>query len=343
MANPRVLEVKITEGIGGWGFTFSDLVERLRGFKGEKIVVPINSYGGSVLDGLAIYNTLIGRSEQITTKIIGYGLSMGSVLFMAGEERIMPENSYLMIHNPRALTFGDEKEHSNRAELLKAMQEDLLNIYAKRTKYSKKKLRQMMNEETWLTAQQALEMGFATSLSKGVEFEASVDLGDFQNVPVNLKNSVMKKTWKEKFQEGLAVFSNLLNDVEEVEASVETTVEDDVETTVEDAVETTVEANAGTTIESGVEIPSASEDAPAFVSEDDMDEVVASMTNQFTALAGQITDLAARIKAVEQNLAQAKVTGKIKVKADSAPALSNSEKVFVEKAKVKVGTEAKYD
>ena len=203
------LQIKITDEIGGWGFGFSDLTDQLAGFNGEEIKVPINSYGGSVLDGIAIYNTLLGRKENVETHIIGYAMSMGTVIACSGDVCSMPENGYYMIHNPLKLAIGDHREMEHSAKILSMMKEDIAQIYKRKTGLSLTKIKSMMDAETWLSAKEAKKLGFVDTLTKGAQFEASykpVDFDKYVNIPEGLfTNEISKEeknnkmNWREKF------------------------------------------------------------------------------------------------------------------------------------------------
>lgn len=180
------LTIKIFDEIGGWGFNMQSLVEQLKGFKGNKINVPINSYGGSVLEGLAIFSTLKGRQEEINTSVVGYALSMGSIIAMAGDNVSMPENGYMMIHNPMNVAFGDANEMEKNAELLREFKNQLAKIYSKRTGLTLARINKMMDEETWLNAKDAKALGFIDKITPAAEFEASFDPSQFLNTPKEL-------------------------------------------------------------------------------------------------------------------------------------------------------------
>lgn len=188
------LQINIFDEIGGWGFTFNSLTDQLKGFKGQRIKVPINSFGGSVFEGMAIYNTLLGRSEFIEAHIVGYAMSMGSVIAMAADEVTMPENGYFMIHNPVNAEYGDADDMESMSGVLRMITDDLANIYAKKTGLTVNKVKKMMKAETWLNAKEAKKMGFVDRLTKGANFEASFkpeQIANYHNIPDNLKNNIM--------------------------------------------------------------------------------------------------------------------------------------------------------
>lgn len=131
------------------------------------INVYINSYGGEVGEGLAIYNALKRHPAQVTTYCDGFACSIASVIFMAGDKRVMGNPSRLMIHDAWTSVYGAN------ADELRKQADDLDNVtaasvkaYMARINIEEEKLREMMKAETWLTEEEALEMGFATDVDE---------------------------------------------------------------------------------------------------------------------------------------------------------------------------------
>ena len=130
------------------------------------LTVRINSMGGSVSEGLAIYNLLNDFKGQVTTIVDGFACSAASVIFMAGDKRIVPESGLLMIHNAWGYAEGDSNAMKKRAEDLEKITQPSVNIYCSKTGLEESKVKEMMNDETWITSQEALELGFATTIEK---------------------------------------------------------------------------------------------------------------------------------------------------------------------------------
>ena len=143
--------------------TFS---EALKEVDTPNLTVRINSYGGSVSEALAIYSLLRDCGLNIITKVDGFACSAASVIFMAGDERIVPESGLIMIHNAWSVAEGDSNALKKAAEDLEIITSPSLEIYAKKTKLSKEELKVMMDKETWINSSQAFEYGFATVLNK---------------------------------------------------------------------------------------------------------------------------------------------------------------------------------
>ena len=129
----------------------------------DEIDVYINSYGGSVSAGLTIYNQLKNHPAKIRTHIDGFACSIASIIFLAGDERIMQDASLLMIHNPFCMTVGNANELRKTADDLEKMAQVSVDIYCQVTGLDKTVIKEMMDNETWITGEDAKEMGFATS------------------------------------------------------------------------------------------------------------------------------------------------------------------------------------
>lgn len=130
------------------------------------INVYINSYGGEVKEGLAIYQALKRHKAKINTYTDSFACSIASVIFMAGDNRYMYESSLLMIHNAWITFIGNAEELRKKADDLDKITELSVSIYLKNINISESELRKLMDEETWITSQEAKEMGFATKVLK---------------------------------------------------------------------------------------------------------------------------------------------------------------------------------
>lgn len=130
----------------------------------ENIDVFINSNGGSVSEGLAIYNILRRHSAKVTTYCDGFACSAASVVFMAGDERIMSNASLLMIHNAWILAQGNAEELRKQADDLDKITEASVNAYMNHVNISEDELKEMMRDETWIDCDEALEKGFCTQI-----------------------------------------------------------------------------------------------------------------------------------------------------------------------------------
>lgn len=155
--------------IVSWEWLESDvssytLAKEIEGLDVDVINVFINSYGGEVAEGLAIYNQLRRHKAKVKTYCDGFACSIASVIFMAGDERIMANASLLMIHNAWRFTWGNSNELRKEADDLELMNQATVNAYMNHINITEDELKTMMDDETWIAPADALEMGFATSV-----------------------------------------------------------------------------------------------------------------------------------------------------------------------------------
>lgn len=160
------LELDIYDVIGeGWffdGVTAKNVRSKLRAAGDVKLIkVRINSGGGDVFDGLAIYNLLAQHSARVEVDIDGLAASMASVIAMAGDEVRMGASAFMMIHNPWTVAVGESSEMREAADLLDKMQGSLADAYVARTGIAKDDVLAMMNAETWFSSAEAVAKGFA--------------------------------------------------------------------------------------------------------------------------------------------------------------------------------------
>ena len=135
----------------------------------SQINVYINSYGGEVAEGLAIYNALKRHPAKVVTYCDGFACSIASVIFMAGEERIMCNPSFLMIHDAWSFAQGNADELRKQADDLEKITTASVEAYMAHCNLTEEELRAKMKAETWLTHAEAVEMGFATGEAEAEE------------------------------------------------------------------------------------------------------------------------------------------------------------------------------
>ena len=153
----------------GWKWSESDvsandIVNKLQSVNASKIDVYINSYGGEVAQGLAIYNALKRHKAKVTTYVDGFACSIASVIAMAGDTRKMYDSSLLMIHNAWTIAQGNAADLEKAAEDLKVINESVKTAYLDVINISEDELTALLDAETWITAEKAVEMGFATEV-----------------------------------------------------------------------------------------------------------------------------------------------------------------------------------
>lgn len=159
-----ILEGPISD-ISWWGdeVTPQEFRDELSKHQGDLTVV-LNSGGGDVFAGLAIYNALREFNHSVTVRVDGLAASIASVVAMAADKIIMAPGSMMMIHKPWMMVMGDINDLEKSKEILQGIEDSVVPIYVSRTGLDKEKIEEMLNAETWMTAEQAVEMGFADSL-----------------------------------------------------------------------------------------------------------------------------------------------------------------------------------
>ncbi len=141
--------------------------------------VRINSPGGSVFEGVAIYNALTRHPGTVNVYVDGLAASIASVIAMAGKTINIAENAMMMIHNPAAIVWGQAAELRKQADVLDQIKETIINTYATRTGKGRKALGELMDNETWMTAKECCDGKFADACVKGMKAAASFDLNKF--------------------------------------------------------------------------------------------------------------------------------------------------------------------
>lgn len=158
------------------------------------ITVWINSPGGDCVAAAQIYNMLMDYPHDVTVKIDGIAASAASVIAMAGTKVLMSPVSMMMIHNPATVAFGDHTEMQKAIEMLDSVKESIINAYELRTGMSRTKLAHLMDAETWMDANKAVELGFADDVLKRSDTEdVEAPAVSMLYSKANVVNSLMDK------------------------------------------------------------------------------------------------------------------------------------------------------
>lgn len=171
------------------GLDAATVVQEIRGLgDAAQLEVLINSPGGIVTDGLAIYNELVTNPIDVTIDIVGLAASMASAIAMAGDRIRIASNAMIMIHNPWNMAIGDAEDLRKAAEVLDKFGTSLAGIYATRTGLGEEEIREMMDAETWLNADEAFAKGFVDEIVEPTDASAFADLdvGELTAVPAAL-------------------------------------------------------------------------------------------------------------------------------------------------------------
>jgi len=189
---PKSAEVMIYDDIGeGWfgGISSKQFAEEIKKLGNvTDINVRINSQGGSVFDGVAIYNTLLNHPAKITVDIDSAALSIASVIAMAGDQINMASNALFMIHEPHGVFSGSSGDLRKNADLLDMVGDQIIETYNKNRGIEVETLRNWLEAETWFTASEALAAGFVDKITGEMSIAAHVDKTRFKNAPADLQN-----------------------------------------------------------------------------------------------------------------------------------------------------------
>ena len=185
------VEVLIYDEIGAYGVSAKGFLAELGALPdGVPIDLRLNSPGGSVFDAVAIFNALQRHDGTITVWIDGIAASAASYIAMAGDEIVMPENAFLMIHDPSGLVMGTAADMREMADTMDKIAGSMIRGYAGRSGRSEEEIAALMTAETWFDAQDALAAGLATRMAEPVRIAASFDIGRFRNAPPSLIEAV---------------------------------------------------------------------------------------------------------------------------------------------------------
>lgn len=186
-----------------WGYDEvvpSDVVKQLAELKGKDLNIHISSYGGSVFGGMAIYSSLMAIDNKKTVFIDSIGASIASVIAMAGDKIVMPNNSMLMIHPAFCSCCANAEGMRKQAELLEKIDGQILDIYKTRLRddYDVEDLKALIEAESWLTAKECAEIFNNIELvDEQVEVFAKADKSDFfknyKNIPKSLLDELQKE------------------------------------------------------------------------------------------------------------------------------------------------------
>ena len=185
----KAATLSIYDEIGFWGVQASDFRTALAAVKASVINVEINSPGGDVFAGLAIYNMLRASGKEIVVKVMGVAASAASLIAMAGDKIVMPKNTFMMVHNPWSFAMGNAEELRETADTLDKIGVSLLNTYVNRTGKTEEEIKPLLAKDTWLTADEALEMGFADEVVADIKANAKFDLAR-ADLPANVAAAI---------------------------------------------------------------------------------------------------------------------------------------------------------
>lgn len=187
-----VVEIYIYDEIGWYGVTADEFVRELAQVTASTIHLRLNTPGGMVFEGTAIYNALLQHPARVITHIDGIAASMGSIIALAGDEVRIATGAFVMIHDPWTVAIGGSADMRKEADLLDKLAGSMVEIYAaKMSGETPAEIAKLMGEETWWTAAEAVAIGFADALieTKSKTAEArGFNLSIFSHVPDELQD-----------------------------------------------------------------------------------------------------------------------------------------------------------
>jgi len=188
-----VAEIRIYDEIGFWGTDAKTFIAQLdtAAANAAEVIVAVNSPGGDVFDAFAIYNALRRYAGRVTARVDGVAASAASLVAMAGDRIVMPENAMLMIHNPWTVAAGSAADLRATADMMDKARDGILAAYRSKSGQSDEEIVAMMDAETWLTALEAQALGFCDVIEEPVRLAASTKavelLARFKNPPEPVK------------------------------------------------------------------------------------------------------------------------------------------------------------
>lgn len=213
-ASTDLVEFNILTDIGSGGITAEDFINELTPFIGKNLHLNINSGGGSVFNGSTIYTFLKKNFPDLITENLGLVASIASVIFLAGKTRIVNQGSFIMVHNPWVdYAGGEAKDLLKMADMLEAITDEMKQIYIQETGLDEKTITKMMDETTWITSQEAINLGFATEIRNN-QTRLSASIKDLKNCPVEVRAMLVEP----KAEETIPVVEEVVvsNEKEEV-------------------------------------------------------------------------------------------------------------------------------
>jgi ATP-dependent Clp endopeptidase proteolytic subunit ClpP len=184
-----VKEIMLYDEIGPSYYGLLDgkwMVDQLREASGQPVRVRVNSPGGSVFEGQAMYSALAAYTPGVIVQIDALAASAASFVAMAASRIEIAANAMVMIHNAWGATIGGAAQHEKAAAMLRKIDDQLVEQYSARTKQDKEKIREWMAAETWMTAEEAVKNGFADAVGQQLAVKACVRDGMFARTPREL-------------------------------------------------------------------------------------------------------------------------------------------------------------
>ncbi len=174
--NAKTAEIDLYGVIGGYTANLSQFRRDLdSASNADNITVYVNTIGGTFADGLPIYNLIKQHPAQITVKIMGYALSIGSLIMLAADRVECAENGLIMIHRAQGYVYGDAADHTKNAQVLEKHEAAVIPIYMRKLDKTESQVKQIMQAETWYTAAEAKTAGLIDTITGKIDLDKAKD------------------------------------------------------------------------------------------------------------------------------------------------------------------------
>lgn len=188
------IELPIVEDVFAWRLDLQSTRNTMRDASdADEVIIPMNSYGGSVIEGTAFCTILKDTKATTVCEILGVSASMGTIIAISCDKVKMPNNGFFMIHNPSMWAAGESEDLKKGAQLLDTMKAAMVAQYVSKSGQPEETIIEMMDKETWLTGQEAFDLGFVDELTDAIEIEACYKPDAYKNTPQALVMSEEKK------------------------------------------------------------------------------------------------------------------------------------------------------
>lgn len=222
--------VNITGEIGanfwGDGVTLNSVIDQVQKNNPERIVLNISSLGGDLMEGLAIHDYLKAIDKPVIANIIGSTASSGTVIALAADESYISENSRYLIHRASGMASGNAEEVGKMLDELQSYDNTIVNLYMTKTGKPENEIRELMQENKWLTAKEAIELGFVNGYVKKIT-----------NLKINNMDEEQAKALQAENEQLKAKVAELEGKLSEMTASAEKQEDEMIKSEVEAAVE----------------------------------------------------------------------------------------------------------
>lgn len=192
----KELKLNIYGYIGYWDTSAERILRQIEDSKAETVNVHINSGGGSAFDGIAISNILKNHKAEVIAYVDGWAASAASIICMGADKVIMPSNTMMMIHQASTYGYGNADDFEKVAKDLRKLDKAVTASYKHRFVGEDDELTKLLSDETWLTADEAVSLGFADEISDEIDYEEPIEDEEYE--PENIKEDLVAKYSKKQ-------------------------------------------------------------------------------------------------------------------------------------------------